>query len=146
MSEGRPSRRQYPRYNVDVQVSVSIANEHFEARTRDVSRAGLCLVASEPISRETEISLELVLTFGEDGMSEPLKILGRVAWCTALFGAYQIGVKFVKVDEELARYLNMFVGFLDGTIAPGGLMSEDEEQETHGPAEAALDPDDPFAA
>ena len=153
MSEGRPSRRQYPRYNVDVQVSVSIANEHFEARTRDVSRAGLCLVASEPISRETEISLELVLTFGDDGMSEPLKILGRVAWCTALFGAYQIGVKFVKVDEELARYLNMFVGFLDGTIAPGGLLTEGEEptdgretSDSHAPRQAALDPDDPFAA
>jgi hypothetical protein len=78
-------------------------------------------------------------------MSEPLKIFGRVAWCTALFGAYQIGVKFVKVDEELARYLNMFVGFLDGTLAPGGLTSEGDD--AHGPLEAAaLDPDDPFAA
>jgi len=149
MSEGRPSRRQHPRYNVDVQVSVSIANERFEARTRDVSRAGLCLVAAAPISRETEIALEIVLTFGEDGMSEPLKIFGRVAWCTALFGSYQIGVKFVKVDEELARYLNMFVGFLDGTIAPGGLLTESQDDDggdVHRPVGTALDPDDPFAA
>ena len=150
MSEGRPSRRQHPRYNVDVQVSVSVANEHFEARTRDVSRAGLCLVASSPISREVEIALEIVLTFGNDAMSEPLKILGRVAWCTALFGSYQIGVKFVNVDEDLAKYLNMFIGFLDGTLAPGGLQSEAEHEESHGSLEAALeaalDPDDPFAA
>ena len=27
-------------------------------------------------------------------------MIGRVAWCTALFGAYQIGVKFVKVDDD----------------------------------------------
>jgi hypothetical protein len=143
MSEGRPSRRQHPRYNVDVQVNVTVANEHFEARTRDVSRAGLCLVAAEPISREKEIALEMVLTFGDDGMSEPLTILGRVAWCTALFGAYQIGVKFVQVDDERAKYLDMFVGFLDGTLAPGGLLSETEDT---APLEAALDPDDPFAA
>jgi hypothetical protein len=144
MSEIRPSRRQHPRYNVDVQVSVSVANENFEARTRDVSRAGLCLVAAEPISREVEVALEIVLTFGDDGMSEPLKILGRVAWCTALFGAYQIGVKFVKVDDERAKYLDMFVGFLDGTLAPAGLLSDDDDGRAS--LEKALDPDDPFAA
>ncbi len=77
--------------------------------------------------RETEISLELVLTFGDDGMSEPLQLLGRVAWCTALFGAYQIGVKFVKIDDERARYLDMFVGFLDGTLAPGGPLGPEDD-------------------
>ena len=66
-------------------------------------------------------------------------MIGRVAWCTALFGAYQIGVKFVKLDDDRARYLDMFVGFLDGTLAPGGTFSGEEEA-------LAADPDDPFAA
>ena len=79
-----------------------------------------------------------MLTFGADGMSEPLQLLGRVAWCTALFGAYQIGVKFVKVDDDRARYLDMFVGFLDGTLAPGPLGPDDED------ARRGADPDDPF--
>ena len=135
----RPSRRQHQRYNVDVQATVSVQSGKLDARTRDMSRAGLCLIASQPIARETEVSLELVLTFGEDGVSEPLKIDGRVAWCTALFGSYQIGVKFAKVDGERARYLDMFVGFLDGTLAPGDLFSGEEEA-------LAVDPDDPFAA
>ncbi|MES1210438.1 MAG: hypothetical protein ABUS79_31245, partial [Pseudomonadota bacterium] len=65
------------------------------------------------------------------------------AWCTSLFVAYQIGVKFVKVDGERAKYLDMFVGFLDGTLAPGGLSSEPDDRLS---AHAALDPDDPFAA
>ena len=143
MSEGRPSRRQHPRYNVDVQVAVSVASQRIAAHTRDVSRAGLCLVAAEPIARDTEVSLQLVLTFGEEGTSEPLQIMGRVAWCTKLFGAYQIGVKFVKVDEEREKYLDMFVGFLDGTLAPGGLNSESDDP---WPAPAVADPDDPFAA
>ena len=136
MSDPHSTRRQHPRFNVDLQVSVSVANVRFDARTRDMSRAGLCLVAMQPIARETEISLELVLTFGADGMSEPLQLLGRVAWCTALFGAYQIGVKFVKVDADRARYIDMFIGFLDGTLAPGPVGPDDDARRA--------DPDDPF--
>jgi hypothetical protein len=137
--DAHPTRRQHPRFNVDVKVSVSIANENLAARTRDISRAGLCLIATQPIARETEVALEMVLTFGDDGVSEPLSILGRVAWCTALFGAYQVGVKFVKVDDERGKYLDMFVGFLDGTLAPGGLFSEEDA------GHPITDPDDPFA-
>ena len=133
-------RREHPRFNVDIQVAVSVADAKFAARTRDMSRAGLCLIGEQPIPADTEISLELVLTFGEAGTSEPLKMIGRVAWCTALFGAYQIGVKFVKLDDDRARYLDMFLGFLDGTLAPdGGTFSGEEEA-------LAADPDDPFAA
>ena len=133
-------RREHPRFNVDIQVAVSVAEAKFAARTRDMSRAGLCLIGEQPIPADTEISLELVLTFGEAGTSEPLKMIGRVAWCTAMFGAYQIGVKFVKLDDDRARYLDMFLGFLDGTLAPdGGTFSGEEEA-------LAADPDDPFAA
>lgn len=133
-------KRQHPRYNVDLRVSVGVASTRLQARTRDMSRAGLCLVGVQPIERDTEIGLELVLTFGNDGMSEPLALLGRVAWCTAMFGAYQIGVKFVKVDEDQGRYLDMFIGFLDGTLAPGPLFSEEDD------ARSGTDRDDPFAA
>jgi PilZ domain len=139
MTKNYPARREHPRFNVDIQVAVAVADVKFAARTRDMSRAGVCLVAEQPIARETEISLQLVLTFGEAGASEPLKVIGRVAWCTALFGSFQIGVKFVKVDDDLARYLDMFVGFLDGTLAPGDVFPPDEEAR-------AADPDDPFAA
>jgi hypothetical protein len=134
-----PKRREHPRYNVDIQAAVAVADAKLAARTRDLSRAGLCLIADQSIAVDTEISIELVLTFGEAGATEPLQLTGRVAWCTALFGSYQIGVKFVKVDGERARYLDMFVGFLDGTLAPGDLFSGEEEA-------LAADPDDPFAA
>ena len=139
MTKKYPIRREHPRFNVDIQVAVSVADAKFAARTRDMSRAGLCLIGEQPIAADTEISLELVLTFGEAGTSEPLKVFGRVAWCTALFGSFQIGVKFVKVDDDLGRYLDMFVGFLDGTLAPGDVFSGEEETR-------AADPDDPFAA
>jgi hypothetical protein len=138
MTERYRIQRQHPRYNVDIQVSVAVAKVKFEARTRDISRAGLCLVTRQPIARDTEINLELVLTFGDDGMSEPLQVQGRVAWCTSLFGAFQIGIKFIQVDDDRARYLDMFVGFLDGTLAPGPVSTDDEE------ARRAGDPDRPL--
>jgi hypothetical protein len=139
MSDRYPKRREHPRVSVDLKVTVAVADVKLAARTRDLSRAGLCLIADQAIAVDTEISLELVLTFGEAGATEPLQIVGQVAWCTALFGAHQIGVKFVKMDSERERYLDMFVGFLDGTLGPGDLFSGEEEAR-------AADPDDPFAA
>jgi hypothetical protein len=132
-------RRKHPRFSVDVQVGLTVGSGQIAARTRDMSRAGVCLVAMKGIAPETEIALQLVLTFGEGGMSEPLKVLGKVAWCTALFGAYQIGVKFVKVDDDCGRYLDMFIGFLDGTLAPSGTIGPDDD------TLSGADPDDPFA-
>jgi hypothetical protein len=137
MTERYASHRRHPRYKVDVQVKVSVDSTRFAARTRDISRAGLCLVGMKPIARDTEISLEMILTFGPDGASEPLQLTGRVAWCTALFGAYQIGIKFVNIDADRGRYLDMFVGFLDGTLAPGPMFPEDDDARRG-------DPDDPF--
>ena len=149
MNEKKESRRQHPRFSVDIQVSVSVTDHELSARTRDISRAGLCLVTMEPITRDTEIGLELVLTFGEGRTSEPLRVNGSVVWCTAMFGAYQIGIKFVRVDEDQQRYLNMFIGFLDGSLSAGDaapLSGEDADDEEGEPTGRHVDPDDPFAA
>ncbi|HEY7373242.1 MAG TPA: PilZ domain-containing protein [Polyangia bacterium] len=139
MTKQYAKRREHPRYNVDIKVTVAVGDRKLAARTRDMSRAGLCLIADESIAVDAEINLDLVLTFGDAGATEPLQLPGRVAWCTALFGSYQIGVKFVKLDSDRTRYLDMFVGFLDGTLAPGDAFSGEEEAR-------AADPDDPFAA
>jgi hypothetical protein len=135
------SRRLYPRFHVDLKVAVSCDAESVAARTRDISRSGLCLVSTQPLARDKEIAIELVLTFGEGGLSEPLHILGRVMWCTAMFGHFQIGVMFVRVDRDQTRNLTMFIGFLDGSINAGDPASSDEET-----TDRPTDPDDPFGA
>jgi hypothetical protein len=48
---------------------------------------------------------------------------------------------FVKVDEEQTRNLQMFIGFLDGSLNAGELFSGDEET-----TDRPSDPDDPFGA
>src|SRR4051812_26624157 len=121
-------RRQHPRFAVDVQAYLTIGDKGQQrARTRDISRAGICLVSLDAIPRDTQIAIELVLTFGGDGTSEPLNMLGEVVWCTSLFGAYQIGVKFVQVGDEQSRYLNMFIGFLDGSLSTSDVDTEDQD-------------------
>ena len=133
------SRRQHPRFQVDIQVSVSADRQSLSARTRDISRSGLCLVGTRELPREKEIAIELVLTFAQGGLSEPLHIRGKVVWCTKLFGHFQIGVMFVNVDREQARNLDMFIGFLDGSLNAGELFTADEES-----TDRPNDPDDPF--
>ncbi|HSZ82784.1 MAG TPA: PilZ domain-containing protein, partial [Polyangia bacterium] len=125
--ETTASRRLYPRFSVDVQVDVTCDKQSVQARTRDISRSGLCLVSTRDLAREKEIEVELVLKFGEGGLSEPLHMRGRVVWCTALFGHYQIGVMFLGTDREHARNLDMFIGFLDGSLNAGELFGGDEE-------------------
>jgi hypothetical protein len=133
------SRRQHPRFPVDIQVGVSSDSQSVQAHTRDISRSGVCLVSTQGLAREKEISLELVLTFDQGGLSEPLNLRGRVVWCTAMFGRFQIGVKFLDVDHEQARNLDMFLGFLDGSLNSGELFGGDEES-----TDKPSDPDDPF--
>lgn len=132
--------RQFPRFAVDLQVAVSIGARRLSARTRDISRSGLCLVSAEQLPLDTEIRIELVLAFATGGFSEPLGVLGRVVWCTGLFGAYQVGVMYVQVDAERARHLEMFIGLIDGSLTPGQPLDDDDDEVTDKPH----DPDDPF--
>jgi hypothetical protein len=135
------SRRLHPRFAVDIQVSVSADKKSVSAHTRDISRSGVCLVSTQALPREKEIGLELVLKFGEGGLSEPLQMRGKVVWCTAIFGHHQIGVKFLDTDREQLRNLDMFLGFLDGSLSAEELFGGEEEK-----TDAANDPDDPFGS
>ena len=127
--------RQHPRFPVDLQVSVALKERQLSARTRDLSRSGLCLVSQHAIPMEARIEIRVVLRFAAGGHSEPLPLVGRVVWCTPLFGAFQIGVMFVDVNRERARQLQMLVAILDGSP---GEPTDDEDTDRR------RDPDDPF--
>jgi hypothetical protein len=129
--------RSFPRYPVDVQVSVSWRERQLSARTRDLSRSGLCLVSQHAIPLDGKIGIDLVLSFAAGGYSEPLSLTGRVVWCTSLFGSFQVGVMFVDLNRERARQLQMLVSILDGSPSD---PTDDEDTDRRS------DPDDPFRA
>ena len=112
MKVGRP-QREHKRYAHEVAVTFHVGATTTEGRTRNVSRGGLCANISDPIAMGTDIEIDIVLVF-DDGMeSEALRLPCRVAWCTTVDDAHQIGVSFRALDKKRAEYLSMFLRYLD---------------------------------
>ena len=139
MKPRRETRREQRRA-VDINATVSIDGRVVVVRTRDMSRSGICLISDTEIPRDSELEIKLVLSLGTDTMSEPLRVQGRAIWCTALFGKFQVGVMFVRLDAERRRFLDLFMRFIDGDVSPAGHEPASAEK----PAEPPEDKDDPF--
>ena len=152
MSEPSENLRRYPRFQVDVQANVrTIDGRKLVARTRDLSRTGICLVMTEDLGSGANLGIELVLLLGPSSSSEPLPLRARVVWCTAIGGAYQIGAMFDGLSAKESSFLDMFLRYLDGSILPAGAEMEAIEDSDEAPAreEPAGTPspdvkDDPF--
>lgn len=140
MKVRRDSRREQRR-PVDITATISVDGAVIPARTRDISRSGICLISDTEIPRDTELKIKLVLSLGTQSMSEPLLVTGRIIWCTAIFGKYQVGAMFVQLDSERRRFLDLFMRFVDGEINPVGHEPASDEHDRPDPAE---DKDDPF--
>lgn len=143
--ENQESRR-HRRFSVDVEAGVALrSGERLAARTRDLSRRGICLITTAPVPVGETIVLALMLSFGENTFSEPLKLRARVVWCTAIMQSFQVGAMFDTLSDEQHGFLEMFVHFLDGTLPPNSLTGasapEDEEDSPPPPPELK---DDPF--
>ena len=62
--KGRPSRpeaRREARRPIDINATISVDGRVIAARTRDMSRLGLCLISNAPIARNTELEIRLVV-------------------------------------------------------------------------------------
>jgi hypothetical protein len=137
--DARGERRRY----VDVNATVTVNDKVIAARTRDVSRSGLCIVTDAELPRDTEVKVKLVLSLGADTLSEPLALTGRAVWCAALFGRFQVGVIFTDLDAQRRRYLDLFMRFVDGELIPAGhedAVARPGDDEKPSPE----DKDDPF--
>jgi Tfp pilus assembly protein PilZ len=105
--------RAHPRYAVEIDAEVRWAGKSQPARTRNVSKGGLAVIASERVPPGADVVLAMSLVFDEQAMSEPLPLHGRVVWCTALpDGRYQLGVTFVALRLEERQYVDMFLRYL----------------------------------
>jgi hypothetical protein len=136
MSRAEDNRR-HPRYAIDVEATLKVAGgRRLNARTRDLSRSGICLISGEAITTGSMLNVDLVLAFGDNAYSEPLALEARVVWCSNLGGSFQIGAMFDDLTEQQDGFLDMFLQFLEGHR--GG--DEDEKKEAK-----AKDKDDPFA-
>jgi len=152
MVEPNENLRRHPRFHVDVQANVTTADRRkLIARTRDLSRSGICLITSEDLAPGVNLGIELVLLLGPSSTSEPLPLRARVVWCTAIAGAYQIGAMFDRLSAKESSFLDMFLRYLDGSILPAGAEMETFEDGEESSADEEDDrtpspdiKDDPF--
>ena len=107
------AEREHRRYAHDVAVTFRVGGKAFEGRTRNVSRGGLCATISDAVASGTDLDVEIVLVFDDGMQSEALHLPGRVAWCTTVDEANQIGISFRGLDKKRAEYLGMFLRYLD---------------------------------
>jgi hypothetical protein len=153
MTETSGELRRYPRVNVDVQANVhTVDGRKLIARTRDLSRSGICIITTDAIASGEQLRIELVLLLGSGSSSEPLPLRARVVWCTAIAGAFQIGAVFDGLTPKESAFLDMFLRYLDGSILPAGaemdIIGDDEEDAKKSGAAGVTPPpdvkDDPF--
>jgi hypothetical protein len=132
--------RRHKRFAVDVEAVVHAVVGNFAARTRDLSRSGICLITSSALKGNEWLVIELVLAFGENTFSEPLRLDARVVWCTPIGSSFQVGAMFNSLSEENADFLDMFLRYLDGSMTPRG-QAADEDEDRDPPPDVK---DDPF--
>jgi hypothetical protein len=138
--------RRHPRFTVDVQANVRTGDgRKLPARTRDLSRSGMCLITTHSLIPRDELLIDLILLIGPSSASEPLPLRARVVWCTPISQAFQIGAMFEKLSKKEQSFLEMFLRYLDGTILPAG--TEMETLDSADPEDHETAPeikDDPF--
>jgi Tfp pilus assembly protein PilZ len=108
-----PDGRQHQRYAHEAAITLVVKGKAIQGRTQNVSRGGLCADLAEPIAAGTEVQVDLQLVFENEEHSEALRVPARVAWCTPVDEGHQVGVAFKPLGAELAKYLGMFLRFLD---------------------------------
>ncbi|MDZ4694649.1 MAG: PilZ domain-containing protein [Deltaproteobacteria bacterium] len=146
-SESGNDNRRARRFTVDVEASVKTSfGSVVRSRTRDVSQTGICLISQDAVPVQDLLDIDLVLAFGNNSYSEPLSLKSRAVWCTPIAEVFQIGAMFEGVTDEQDNFLEMFLQFLDGTLAPKGVDGYSESSSDDDEEEDAADKDNPFAS
>lgn len=124
-------RRIHERFAVEIEAEVSSEAGTVRAITKDVSRGGACFVVTTPMATGSSFEFSLSLVLSENSFSEPLKLKGKVVWCTPTEEGYQIGAAFETQDADTREYLQMFLSFLAKGVDVGqdGDLEEEDEPE-----------------
>lgn len=123
-------RRVDERFAVEVEARVTYGDRVLSAVTRDVSRGGCCFILVSPMETGSAFVLSLALVLGENSVSEPLNLQGRVVWCTRTAEGYQIGGSFTQLTKQTREYLQMFLNFLAEGVNMGQQEEDEEEDDT----------------
>lgn len=110
--DSRPARSS-PRYAHTAAVAFHVESWVHVGQTTNLSRGGLCAELGVELPLGLEVELDIGLVFDNDAQSEPLRVCGRVVWCTRVDHVNQVGIAFCHVQPYQAELLTVFLNFLD---------------------------------
>jgi hypothetical protein len=117
--------RAFPRFALEADVTVRHRDVAATGRTRNVSRGGLCAHVPSALPVGASITLEMALVFDENLTSDRLALPARVVWSTPIDDGHQIGLGFLALSPEQARYLDVFLRYLANST-PGRSNAESD--------------------
>lgn len=95
-------QRAFPRLPLDVEVGFQ---GRAMARSRNISKEGICLIAEE----RPEVGKILNLNFFLPGTAAPVQAYARVMWVKEASEHYcEFGLKFWEIDEDDEKRLNEY--------------------------------------
>lgn len=97
-------RRRFVRFDEELKIRYNLFNSSPQnTKTRNISRAGLCLSTYEKLKEKDCLELEIEVP----GFSKPVKLTGRVMWVKELRSLdnqerriFYTGIEFFKINPE----------------------------------------------
>jgi c-di-GMP-binding flagellar brake protein YcgR len=111
-SKAQDERRKHPRIPARRSATIYVGSHPSAARLRDLAHGGACLVVETGLERGLRLELELRPARGD--AKAPLRVAGRVVWCTALDGGFQVGVAFPVLDRATTQRVARLLSELQG--------------------------------
>ena len=102
-------RRRWPRAKADWPISLDLPEGRYEARVRDISRAGVCFFLDRSLSIMTRLAIELELP-GEDSRRIRAEgVVVRSEKISEFLDHYEIAVFMPELSEEDKTAIGGFV-------------------------------------
>ncbi len=100
------NQRSEDRFNCLVPVEGKKGSEFDRSKTFDISRHGICLVASQPVGVNQKIALEIVLKPN----TKPVMVIGVVKWVRKIGSSdqYRIGMVFSEIISGSGTRLDKY--------------------------------------
>ncbi len=134
-------KRVFPRFACQISVELeTAAGKVHPGVSRNLSGGGICLETVDAIPAGEEVVVRVTLVFDAERSSEPLELPARVVWCTSFGDAHQVGTQFRPLSQDRARYLDMFLRYLEQRASPAA-----DDGDGRPPSDDEHDDDDPFA-
>jgi 5-methylcytosine-specific restriction endonuclease McrBC GTP-binding regulatory subunit McrB len=92
--------------NIDVECDMSEYQKWVEAKTRNLSESGICLITGDALTMDSLLELKFTLPD-----SPPIKVTGRVVWNEFSLNDnfYLSGIEFTDITDETLRFIQKYV-------------------------------------